>query len=116
MVYQHAYAEHLAGSAGDCRDRERHALDHALRLLAKAEAAGPKSPAAAEALDFAGRLWNLFIQDLVDPENDLPNVLKADLISIGIWVIKETALIRSGESRNLRGLIEICEIIRDGLK
>ncbi|MCI0600223.1 MAG: flagellar biosynthesis regulator FlaF [Beijerinckiaceae bacterium] len=115
-MYQRSYAEFLADNASECRDRERLALEHALHLLAKAEAAGPQSPAAIEALDFAGRLWNAFIQDLVDPENDLPNALKADLISIGLWIIKEAALIRSGESRNFRGLIEVCQIIRDGLK
>ncbi len=69
-----------------------------------------------EALDFVGRLWNIFIQDLADPENDLPNVLKADVISIGLWIIKETALIRSGKSTNIGSLIEICATIRDGLK
>jgi len=116
VVHQLSYEEHLADNASDCRDRERVALEHAIHLLMKAEAAGPQSPACVAALDFAGRLWNVFIQDLVDPENDLPNVLKADLISIGLWIIKESALIRSGESRNFRGLIEICGIIRDGLK
>jgi flagellar biosynthesis activator protein FlaF len=89
---------------------------HAVELLTKAEAAGPRSREAAEALDFVGRLWNVFIQDLVDPENDLPNVLKADIISIGLWIIKEAALIRCGESTNFGSLIEICAIVRDGLK
>jgi flagellar biosynthesis activator protein FlaF len=116
VLYQCSYAEHLAESASDCRERERRALQHAVELLTKAEAAGPRSREAAEALDFVGRLWNVFIQDLVDPENDLPNVLKADIISIGLWIIKEAALIRSGESTNFGSLIEICAIVRDGLK
>jgi flagellar biosynthesis activator protein FlaF len=116
VTYQRSYADHLAESAIDCRDRERRALEHAIQLLGRAETAGPQSQEAAEALDFVGRLWNVFIQDLVDPENDLPNVLKADIISIGLWIIKEAALIRCGESRNFHGLIEIFAIIRDGLK
>ena len=114
-LYKRAYAEHLADSASDCRNRERRALQHAVELLSKAEAAGPRSREAVEALDFVGRLWNLFIQDLVDPENDLPNVLKADVISVGLWVIKEAALIRCGESASFGSLIEVCAIIRDGL-
>lgn len=116
VMHQLSYAEHLADSAKDCRDRERLALEHALELLETAAGAGPRSREAVEALDFTGRLWNAFIQDLVDPENDLPSVLRADLISVGLWIIKEAALIRSGESRNFRGLIEICAMIRDGLK
>jgi flagellar biosynthesis component FlhA len=48
-------------------------LEHAIELLGKAETSGPHSREAVEALDFVGNLWNVFIQDLVDPENDLPN-------------------------------------------
>lgn len=115
-MYQLSYAEHISENPRECRDRERLALEHAIALLVKAEGAGQRSLDAMVALDFVSRLWNAFIQDLVDPENDLSEPLRADLISIGIWIIKETALIRSGESSNFRGVIEICEIIRDGLK
>ena len=114
--YQHTYAEHLAENASECRDRERRALEHAVHLLSKAEKAGPQSQESVDALDFTGKLWNMFIQDLLDPENDLPNLLKADIISVGLWVIKEAALIRCGQSANFRGLIEVCAIIGDGLK
>jgi flagellar biosynthesis activator protein FlaF len=115
-MYHLSYAEHIADSPRDCRDRERLALEHALVLLEKAEQSGAQSTQTMAALDFVSRLWNAFIQDLVDPENDLPDVLRADLISVGLWIIKEAALIRSGESRNLPGVTEICMIIRDGLK
>jgi flagellar protein FlaF len=115
-MYHISYAEHLTNSPKECRERERAALEHAISLLCKAESTGLPSPTAAAALDFVSRLWNIFIQDLVDPENDLPEALKADLISVGLWVVKEAALIRCGQSKNLRGLSEICTIIRDGLK
>jgi flagellar biosynthesis activator protein FlaF len=115
-MYQLSYAEHFIDNPKDSRDRERLALGHALALLERAEQAGAKSREEVEALEFVSRLWNIFIQDLVDPENDLPDVLRADLISVGLWIIKEAALIRSGESRNIAGLIEICTIVRDGLK
>jgi flagellar biosynthesis regulator FlaF len=69
---------------------------NAIQLLCRAEAARPSSQEADAALDFAGRLWNAFVQDLRDPENDLPCVLKAEIISIGQWIIKEAALIRRG--------------------
>jgi flagellar protein FlaF len=42
--------------------------------------------------------------------------LRADLVSVGLWIIKEAALIRSGQSQNFRGMIEICTMIHDGLK
>ena len=116
VIYQRSYAEHVTDNATACRDRERLALEHAIQLLCRAEAAGLGSREADDALDFTRRLWKAFVQDLGDPENDLPCVLKAEIISIGHWIIKEAALIRRGESRNFRGLIEICAITRDGLR
>jgi flagellar biosynthesis activator protein FlaF len=115
-MYQLSYAEHIADNPKDCRDRERHALEHAASLLRKAEAAGALSPEANEALGFVSKLWNVFIQDLVDSENDLPDVLRADLVSIGIWIVKEAALIRSSRSQKYRGIADVCIMIRDGLK
>jgi flagellar protein FlaF len=115
-MYHSSYAEHITDSAADCRDRERRALEHSLLLLRKAEESGPQSLEAMEGLDFVSKLWSAFIQDLADPENDLPEGLRADLISVGIWIIKEAVLIRCGESKNFRGMIEICAMIRDGLR
>lgn len=115
-MYQLSYVEQAADTPKECRDRERLALEHALTLLGKAEKAGVASREAIEALDFVTRLWSAFIQDLTDPENDLPDILRADLISIGLWIIRETASIRLGNSQNFRGIIDICATIRDGLK
>jgi flagellar protein FlaF len=115
-MYQHSYAEQLAENPYECRVRERMALEHAIQLLDTAKCEGPQSRAAVEALDFVSKLWNAFIHDLVEPENDLPGVLRADLISVGLWIIKEAALIRCGESGNFDALIEVCSMIRDGLR
>jgi len=115
-MYQLSYDEHLAENLKDCRDRKRLALEHAIGLLQRAEGAGAQSQETVEALGFVSKLWNAFIQDLVDPENDLPDVLRADLVSVGLWIIKEAALIRSGQSQNFRGMIEICTMIHAGLR
>ena len=115
-MYQLSYAEHIADNPKNCRDRERHALEHAASLLRKAEATGALSPEANEALGFVSKLWNVFVQDIVDSENDLPDVLRADLVSIGLWIVKEAALIRSSQSQNYRGIADVCIMIRDGLK
>lgn len=115
-MYQRLYTEHLADNAVLCRARERDVLERAITLLCRAEAAGPGSPEAEKALDFAARLWKAFVDDLGDPENDLPCGLKSEIIAIGHWIIKESALIRRGYSKNFRGLADICEVIREGLK
>lgn len=114
-MYQLSYAENLEDNAANCRERERRALEHAIYLLRQAEARGTPSPAAAEALFFLCALWRLFLNDLVSAENDLPDTLRADLVSIGLWVLKEADSIRTGDSENFCGLIEICAMVRDGL-
>jgi flagellar protein FlaF len=46
----------------------------------------------------------------------LDEELRANLISIGIWIIKESERIRHRESENFQGIIDITTMIRDGLK
>lgn len=115
-MYQLGYAENIEDSPKECRDRERRALEHAIALMQQAEVAGARAPIAAEALFFVSTLWKTLIEDLVDPENDLPEVLRGDLVSVGLWIIKEADLIRTGRSEGFRGLIEVCVMICDGLK
>jgi len=115
-MYQFSYAEILEDNPQNSRAREREALERAVELLEIAKKQGPNSLEAIEALYYVRKLWGLLIEDLINPENDLPDVLKGDLINVGIWVTKETDLIRLGKSDNFGGLIDICSIIRDGLK
>ena len=115
-MYQFSYAEILQDDPHEARLRERGAFEHAIELLRKAEEKGPQSREGIEALYFLRKLWTVLIEDLANPENGLPESLRADLISIGIWIMKEADLIRSDKSRNFSGISEICTIIRDGLK
>jgi flagellar protein FlaF len=115
-MYQFSYAESLQDDPVNCRDRERRAMEHAIALLQQAEIAGVRSSATTEALSFLCTLWSALIDDLVNSENELPDVLRADLLSIGFWIIREAGSIRCGQSESFRGLIDICVLIRDGLK
>ena len=115
-MYQLSYTEAVEESSLECRDRERRALDRSISLLEAAEGAGRGSPAAMEALSFLRRLWKALIEDLADSENDLPDVLRGDLISVGIWMLRETDAVEDGRSDGFRNLIEITAMIRDGLK
>jgi flagellar protein FlaF len=58
----------------------------------------------------------IFIDDLNDPNNELPDQLRAGIISIGIWMMKEIDRVRDGLTNDLTPMIEINEVIRDGLK
>jgi len=115
-MYRFSYAEVLEDSGSESRARERQALDHAIELLQRAAACGPRSPEAIEAVRYLQQLWGFFIQDLADPNNDLAEQLRADLISIGLWVIKESDHVINQRSENFADLIDVNVTIRDGLK
>jgi flagellar protein FlaF len=115
-MYQFSYAEVAEESPQEMRGMERQVLDQAVELLRIARVAGPGSRELVDALFFTRRLWSIFMDDLANPENELPEELRAGLISIGIWMVKEIELVRSGKATDLKAMIEITEIIRDGLK
>lgn len=115
-MYQLSYAESIEESARECRDRERRALDRAIALLEEAEGTGAGSVIAREALQFLCNLWKALIEDLISPENDLPDVLRGDLVSVGIWVLREADAVQAGKSDGFHSLIEVCAMIRNGLR
>lgn len=111
-----SYAEVLEDGQGEAREREREALDHSIDLLVKAQEAGPKSKEAVEALFFTNKLWSVLLEDLADPENDLPKELRAQIISIGIFILKEADRLRKDKSGDFSALIEVSQTIREGVK
>ena len=115
-MYQFSYAEIMADDVADSRDREKQVLDRAISLLRSAISEGRDSREAVEALYYTRRVWVAFIDDLRSEENQLPTNLRADLISIGIWILKEIDRIRLRKSENFKGIADIITIIRDGLK
>ena len=115
-MYQFPYAEVLDETPKSAREREREAIGRSIELLQAAEQAGVQSRETAEALHFVRRLWSLLIEDLAKPENDLPQQLRADLISVGLWIMREAEQIRLEKSSNFKGVIEVSTTIRDGLQ
>ncbi|MER2536811.1 MAG: flagellar biosynthesis regulator FlaF [Rhizobiaceae bacterium] len=115
-MYQFSYAEIQTDSVADARDRERQLLTRSIDLLVKARAAGALSHESIEAIHFLNRIWTSLIEDLGNPDNTLPTELRANLISIGLWLMREAEEIRQGRSDNFEGLIEVSQIIRDGIQ
>lgn len=115
-MYQFSYADIQTDSVADARDRERQLLTRSIELLTKAMEAGPRSPQANEALHFVNRIWTAFLEDLGSEDNALPEELRANLISIGLWLLREAEAVRQGRSQNFEGIIEVSQIIRDGIQ
>jgi flagellar protein FlaF len=114
-MYQFSYAEVIDDSPREMRARERQAMDRAIELLRTAQQKGPGTREVFEALFYLRRLWSIFLDDLNNPENELPQQLRAGLMSIGIWINKEIERVRTGKTKDLTPIIEINQIIRDGL-
>jgi flagellar protein FlaF len=115
-MYQFSYADIQTDSVAEAKDRERQLLTRSIQLLMEASKAGVDSMQAIEALHFMNRVWTTFVEDLGSPDNALPKQLRANLISIGLWILREGEEVRQGRSNNFEGLIEVSQIIRDGLQ
>ncbi len=115
-MYRISYAEIVDDSSAERRAQERLALDHAIDLLTAAEEKGPSSPEATQALLYLQKLWGFLIKDLASPNNELGEALRANLISIGLWVIKEADQIMQEKRTSFTGIIDVTRTIRDGLK
>jgi flagellar protein FlaF len=109
------YDAMIEDSGREARVREQQALNHGIDLLRQFQDGGLDAPAEAEALLYIRRLWTFFIQDLANARNGLPEKLRADLISIGLWVIKEADRIREDEADDVGELLAINTVIRDSL-
>jgi len=115
-MYEFAYNEAVEDSHQTMRARERAAMDRVIGMLRAAQEKGPLSRERIEALFYLRRLWTIFLDDLRDPNNELPAQLRAGIISIGVWMMKEIERVRTRVTDDLAPMIEINEIIRDGLK
>jgi flagellar protein FlaF len=67
-----------------------------------------------DALDWNRRLWSTLATDCADENNNLPGPLRANLISLSIWVAKHTSAVMRREE-DFEPLIEINRIIMQGL-
>lgn len=115
-MYQFPYADVLENSPELARERERKVFERSIELLKAADEKGPKSREAIEALAYCRRIWATFLEDLASPENQLPKELRAEIISIGLWVIREAENIRLGKSSDFKPLIEVSTALQEGLK
>jgi len=115
-MYQFSYAEVQTDSVADAKDRERQLLSRSIDLLVAAKQKGARSIESAQAIYFLNRVWTTFVEDLGNEDNELPQELRANLISIGLWLLREAEEVRQGRSENFEGLIEVSQIIRDGIQ
>src|SRR3954453_10513782 len=110
-----SYDAVIEDSGSEARAREQQALNHGIELLKRLRAGGLLPPEQVEALLYIRRLWTFFVQDLSSSRNGLPEKLRAELISIGFWIITEADRVREQKATDVDELIAINGIIRDAL-
>ena len=115
-MYEFAYNDVIEDSHQTLRAREQATMDRVIEMLRAAQEKGPQSRELIDALFYLRRLWMIFIDDLNDPNNELPAQLRAGIISIGVWMMKEIDRVRGGLTSDLTPMIEINVLIRNGLK
>ncbi|MGD9804078.1 MAG: flagellar biosynthesis regulator FlaF [Hyphomicrobiaceae bacterium] len=109
------YAELQQEDQSEAREHERLAIDHSIALMELADRENVEPTEIANAILFASRLWTVLIEDLASPSNGLPKEMKAQIISIGIWILREIEGIRSGEKCSFSDAIKVSRAIREGL-
>jgi flagellar protein FlaF len=110
-----AYDTVVEDSGQEARTRERQALSLGIDRLERLRKGAFSNEDFIESLLYIRRLWIILIEDLGHPENGFPDKLRADIISIGVWIVREADRLREERSNDVTGLIEINSLIRDAL-
>lgn len=115
-MFKRIYDEIAEETSENIRRNEVQALAHSVDLLRKAQVSGLETKDAVEAIFFVGRLWAVFLEDLVSEGNLLPKELKAKIISIGIWALKYVEALRQRQKKDFQPLIDVSQTILNGLR
>ena len=96
------------------RDLEYRVLGRVTGALIKASADGSALSEVYDAALWNEKVWHVFRCDLSSTENKLPADLKGSLISLAIWVSKETCRVLDNTA-GLDGVININRQVKAGL-
>jgi flagellar protein FlaF len=99
------------------REVEAMAFTKAAVLLEEAKLKTGNIEEYSKALRFNHLLWTIIQADLTEPENQLPNEIKANVMSLSIFVDKQTTkAMRSSNAADLDVLININRNLAAGLR
>jgi len=97
------------------RDAEYRLFGQVTRALMDAEALPAEDyTGRMDALDWNRRLWSALASDCSSPQNQLPSALRAQIISLSLWVNRHTSAVMRREEE-FEPLIEINRIMMQGL-
>jgi flagellar biosynthesis activator protein FlaF len=114
-MYMKLYEQIAEDTAERIRTNEVRAIEHFISLMKKARDSKMLARDVVEAVFFVNRLWCVLLEDLASRENELPEALRAKLISIGIWMLRAAEDIRQSRMKSFESLITISQTIATGL-
>ena len=109
-----AYSKTQA-TTGTYRETEYRLLGAVTGALVHARHAEATLQEKIKAVLWNDKIWNAFMCDVGSPDNTLPKSLKDGLMSLAVWVAKETQRILDNET-DLEGLISINRQVMEGLR
>lgn len=99
------------------REVEAMAFTRAAVMLEEAKTKSTEIESFAKALRFNSLLWTIIQADITEPDNVLPNELKASIMSLSIFVDKQTAkVLRTPNPEDLDILITVNRNLAAGLR
>jgi flagellar biosynthesis activator protein FlaF len=111
QAYQQA-----AARAESPRDIEYRLFGQVTRaLMTASEAQAADIGARMDALDWNRRLWSVLAADCASSGNQLPEQLRANIISLSMWVNRHTSAIMRNEAE-FAPLIDVNRMIMQGLE
>jgi len=96
------------------RDTEYRLFAQVTRSLIDVEKAGARDKAFFEALDWNRRLWSTLSSDCGASGNRLPKELRAQIISLALWVSRHSSQVALGRE-DIEPLIDVNRTIMEGL-
>ena len=102
-------------AAENPRNAEYRLFGQVTGALLDAQNAGTKGVGLIGALDWNRRMWSSFAVDCMDDSNQLPKPLRAQIVSLSIWVTKYSSEVMQ-KGAPLEPLIDINRNIMQGLQ
>lgn len=107
--------QRVAQQAESPREAEYRLFGQVTRALIEASQTDAEDiQARIEALDWNRRLWGALASDCARPENALPDALRAQIISLSLWVSRHSSAVMRREE-SFEPLIDVNKIIMQGL-
>ena len=102
-------------AAENPRSAEYRLFGQVTGALIEVQSAGAKGRPLIDALDWNRRLWSTLAVDCMDDGNQLPKPLRAQIVSLSIWVTKYSSQVMQ-TGAPLEPLIDINRTIMQGLQ